>query len=233
MNQIHSKFIEAIQRIETTLQIPGFNEERLHDYISLLWSDMEKYIGADDKGFVHVLWALEEFRTHSKYKSLPKTGDLVPLIEKRLFPDADLAFDECCRNVGNQAPEWTHDIVRETSRAMGGNAFKSARKEDRERFSNRYKDNIELWLKGRRFNFDHKPLPAPTNCNMTQIQNFVNSHTNGKGHPSHDLLYYLTKSGEAAEVQHKAALERMKTQPWYQEHVKIHGKEPELPAIPE
>ena len=66
---------------------------------------------------------------------------------------------------------------------------------------------------------------------MINIPDWVSSLTNEKGKPDYCDFYYTKCKGVAAEVQYKAAVKRMKAQPWWQEHVKIHGKEPQLPAI--
>jgi hypothetical protein len=154
------------------------------------------------------------------------------LIEKRIFPDADQAYSEACYNIGKESPDWGHDVVRETAKAFSSNDLNSQAKTIRERFTGRYKDNIDQWLNGQRFNFNPPKLEYKGSCATTKIQDAVKRFTNKAGAPDYADFFYLTKSGTAAQVQYNAALKRMKAAKWWAEHVNSHGEEPQLPAIP-
>jgi hypothetical protein len=233
MTDIHPKFIEAIERIETSLQLPKMDKENAIRFTDLLWSDCLKYIKAADnneKGLIYVLQALEDYRTHAQYKLLPKIGNLVPLIEKRIFPDPDSAFNECCKNSNIDKPEWSHDIVRESFRGFGKMGFNDASQKNRDRFSNRYSDIIGQWLNGRRFSFEQPALPDSSSSDMNVVLNWCRSH--GLDLNSHGyLLWYITKKGSVAVNARKRAIEIMSKQEWWHEHIKIHGEEPKLPIV--
>jgi hypothetical protein len=227
---MHEKFIEAFERIETALQLPEQKPEAFHNYIKLFWDDCQKYIAADLQGPDYIIESLDEYRLHAKYKQLPKIGDVAPLIEKRIFPDADQAYSEACYNIGKESPDWSHDVVRETARAFSSNDLNSQTKGIRERFAGRYSDNIGQWLNGRRFAFDVPQIEYKGACPVSKVKEAVDRFRNKAGAPDYADFFYLTKSGTAAQVQYNAALKRMKAAKWWAEHVNSHGEEPQLPS---
>jgi hypothetical protein len=225
MNPIHDKFTIALERIQTALNIADNPTE---SYMTLLWDDLDKYWSIDASA---VLWSLEDFRTHSKYKSYPKIGDLVPLIEKRIFPNADDAFHEATQYVGDKEHEWSHDVVHYTAIGTGQVRLKTGTKGIAEIFAKRYQDTIDQFIGGRVFAFDTVSLPDVGSSDMGDIDNWIKLQTNSAGHPIDRDLYYLTKMGSVAVKLKKDSIARMKTQAWWAEHIKIHGEEPSLPKI--
>lgn len=215
------KFLQALDRIKTALQL---SDNPSDEYINLLWQDLQKY-GAIS--WVAVINAMEDYRTHARYKQYPKVGDLIPLIEKRLFPDADKAYEEACRYIGEKAHKWSHEVVRASAVGMGAQRLKTGEKGVREAFSARYQDTIDQYLKGKRFEL-RTELPAPPPANdMTDIATWMANH--GAGKEDYYLLYYITKKGDIARRLKAQAVKTMRTLPWWQAFVDKHGKEPVLP----
>jgi len=227
--ELHDKFIEALERIQTALFIDAAPEPA---YISLLWSDLAKYWAINPAA---VLRGMEAFRTSTKYRHYPKIADLIETIERQLYPSPDDAFSEAQKFCTDLGAVWSHDVVREAARGIGSHDLKTASggalEALRRRFNGRYSDVCAQWTKGRRFAFDAPAVAYQTTSVMDTISGWCSANRAGDEKPDPALLYYLTRRGPVSERLRDSAIKSAKSTAWWSAFIEKNGGEPIFPAF--